>query len=118
MHSLNLIIIKYVIYYQIFAVISLKLKSIRQIIIIQQMIYLIKNRLIIYLILQITLNPLEEAVSFSTNQLGYIFLVNIPKIHISLFINLDHRLSGLIVQRELNNFLKCATKWSKFLIIY
>ena len=118
MHSLNLIIIKYVIYCQIFAVISLKLKSIRQIIIIQQMIYLIKNRLIIYLILQITLNPLEEAVSFNTNQSGYIFLVNILKIHTFLFINLDHRQLGLIVQMELNHFLKCATKWSKFLIIY
>jgi hypothetical protein len=84
MHSLNLIIIKYVIYCQIFAVISLKLKSIHRMIIVQQMIYPIKNQLIIDLNLQIILNRLVEAAGFNTNQSGYIFLVNIPKIHINL----------------------------------
>lgn len=87
MHSLDLIILKYVIYFLIFVVISPKLKSIHQIIIIQQMIYLIKNRLLIDLILQIILNQLVEVVGFNTNQSGYIVSVNIPKIHTSLFIN-------------------------------
>ena len=87
MHSLDLIILKYVIYFLIFVVISPKLKSIHQIIIIQQMIYLIKNRLLIDLILQIILNQLVEVEGFNTNQSGYIVLVNIPKIHTSLFIN-------------------------------
>ena len=87
MHSLDLIILKYVIYFLIFVVISPKLKSIHQIIIIQQMIYLIKNRLLIDLILQIILNQLVEVEGFNTNQSGYIVLVNIPKIHNSLFIN-------------------------------
>ena len=67
MHSLNLIIIKYVIYCQIFVVISLILKSIHQIIIVQQMIYLIKNQLIINLIPQIILNQLVEVKDFETN---------------------------------------------------
>jgi hypothetical protein len=87
MHSLDLIILKYVIYFLIFVVISPKLKFIHQITIIQQMIYLIKNRLLIDLILQIILNQLVEVVGFNTNQSGYIVSVNIPKIHTSLFIN-------------------------------
>lgn len=68
MHSLYPIILKYVIYFLIFVVISLELKSVHRIIIVQQMIYPIKNRLIIDLILQIIVNPLVVAVGFNTNQ--------------------------------------------------
>jgi hypothetical protein len=68
MHSLNPIISIYVIYCLIFKVISLKLESIHQIIIIQQMIYPTKNLLSIDLILKIILNPLVEAVGFNTIQ--------------------------------------------------
>jgi len=68
MHSLNPIILKYVIYYLIFKVISLKLESIHQIIIVQQMIYPTKNLLSINLILKIILNPLVEAKGFNTIQ--------------------------------------------------
>jgi hypothetical protein len=87
MNNLNLIILKYVIYSLIFVVISLKLKSIHRMIIVQQMIYPIKNQLIIDLNLQIILNRLVEAAGFNTNQSGYIVLVNTLKIHTSQFIN-------------------------------
>ena len=87
MHNLNPIILKYVTYCLNYVVIYLKLKSIHPIIIVQQMIYPIKNRLMIDLILRIILNPLVGAVGFNTSQSGYIVLVNIRKIHTSLFIN-------------------------------
>ena len=65
MHNHNQAILIYIIYFLISVVISLILKSIHRIIIIQQTIYLIKNQLIISQILQILLDLLEVAINFN-----------------------------------------------------